>query len=608
VYDKGPYMDLPALATSATASSAASGPPGGAGLVAGVGQASGNVASLNGQPLESRPPVDVDNELDINGLAVEGSADEGTQTRDAAAQEAAPSPQPVAAPEVSEFLTNLEGVWSSSSTDLYGWSMQASLSGFQMSQGDVQFVRTSNNLGSEAFSVAGPSESFSLEALAGSATPFRATSLSSSSGGFSSAPGLAEDLEALRQADSPSRLVTNPALDLGSSAGGASSAFDPSLNNTAGSFSGSNAADFLPSTSAPVTSGAALATPPAASPPAARENPAVPATPAEPDIDTQAPADEDNPEDITAEEPLPPEPPAEPVAFALQTIEVDASTTEVVGTNGNNVLVWDEATVGTASMGQGFNELSAPDSADLTMSYAWADTPVQADLLSGVGIVWDEEFTEVLAFDALSGGWNHLIGGAGSDSLAGNGNANRLNGGEGNDVLVGLAGADTLIGGGGDDLLILESGLVADVAIGGTGNDTFLISPSTDAAFSGNALSQITDFNWQGAEQIVFARSAVLGPLDAELVDLMKSALPVGFEGQSVDAPYWFEGGAVASATAVELGRRVILDTDSEQVRYESFDADLTSWVAEGSVQVTGLIGLSESDGFLLSSKFFDFG
>ena len=59
-----------------------------------------------------------------------------------------------------------------------------------------------------------------------------------------------------------------------------------------------------------------------------------------------------------------------------------------------------------------------------------------------------------------------LIGGAGDD---------RLFGGEGNDTLTGGTGSDFLDGGAGDDTLNVGAG---DTALGGEGNDTFIIDPT----------------------------------------------------------------------------------------------------------------------------------
>ena len=67
-------------------------------------------------------------------------------------------------------------------------------------------------------------------------------------------------------------------------------------------------------------------------------------------------------------------------------------------------------------------------------------------------------------------GFENATGGAGADSLTGDGVANELLGGNGEDVLVGLGGDDTLRGGNGRDRLV---GLLGnDTIIGDAGIDT----------------------------------------------------------------------------------------------------------------------------------------
>lgn len=70
--------------------------------------------------------------------------------------------------------------------------------------------------------------------------------------------------------------------------------------------------------------------------------------------------------------------------------------------------------------------------------------------------------------------WEHVIGGAGSDTLIGNAAANNLAGGGGDDTLTGGTGNDVLAGGDGTDLLV-ESGNVnmtlTNTALTGLGTD-----------------------------------------------------------------------------------------------------------------------------------------
>ena len=78
-----------------------------------------------------------------------------------------------------------------------------------------------------------------------------------------------------------------------------------------------------------------------------------------------------------------------------------------------------------------------------------------------------------------------LFGGAGDDTLLGNGLANALSGGWGNDLLRGGAGNDTLAGGDGDD--VIDGGTGADEMTGGIGNDQFLIDNAGDTAIEAAA-------------------------------------------------------------------------------------------------------------------------
>lgn len=66
----------------------------------------------------------------------------------------------------------------------------------------------------------------------------------------------------------------------------------------------------------------------------------------------------------------------------------------------------------------------------------------------------------------------NAIGGAGNDTLIGNGVANTLTGGNGSDTLNGGAGNDRLNGGAGNDKLTGAAG--RDIMVGGPGNDIYL--------------------------------------------------------------------------------------------------------------------------------------
>ena len=91
--------------------------------------------------------------------------------------------------------------------------------------------------------------------------------------------------------------------------------------------------------------------------------------------------------------------------------------------------------------------------------------------------------------DTLSGIEN-LTGGAGNDTLTGDGNANVLSGADGNDSLSGGGGADTLDGGIGNDTLIGGAG--GDSLVGGAGTDT--------ADYSGSAAPVNVNLTVVGAQ------------------------------------------------------------------------------------------------------------
>jgi Ca2+-binding RTX toxin-like protein len=80
----------------------------------------------------------------------------------------------------------------------------------------------------------------------------------------------------------------------------------------------------------------------------------------------------------------------------------------------------------------------------------------------------------VLLAGICSPGLKNLLGGAGNDSLLGDGLGNRLLGGNGNDTLDGGAGADIMWGGNGDDVFIVGDGDVVQEA-SGEGIDLILL-------------------------------------------------------------------------------------------------------------------------------------
>ncbi|MDF1669127.1 MAG: Hint domain-containing protein [Roseovarius sp.] len=82
--------------------------------------------------------------------------------------------------------------------------------------------------------------------------------------------------------------------------------------------------------------------------------------------------------------------------------------------------------------------------------------------------------------DSLTGGAGNdsVLGGTGDDILEGDAGNDTLEGGAGNDTLTGGTGADSLVGGAGDDVIEVAQG---DIAEGGTGDDTFVLSDLGEA-------------------------------------------------------------------------------------------------------------------------------
>lgn len=114
-----------------------------------------------------------------------------------------------------------------------------------------------------------------------------------------------------------------------------------------------------------------------------------------------------------------------------------------------------------------------PEDDDILMGGAGTDTLAGSaghDTLDGGADA--DVLTGGSGFDALYGGdgADELSGGADADLLSGGDGADLLQGGSGNDALFGDAGQDTLSGGSGDDAL--SGGNGADQMSGGSGNDT----------------------------------------------------------------------------------------------------------------------------------------
>lgn len=144
----------------------------------------------------------------------------------------------------------------------------------------------------------------------------------------------------------------------------------------------------------------------------------------------------------------------------IDTINVLASTSvSVYAGNGNDTVHFD-----TASR---LDVLEGGEGSDW-LDYEKFGTRVVADLSQKNSTTGVARYANTYSF-----GFENVLGGAGKDSLTGDGNHNILVGGDGDDLLVGGdgwdlliggLGADTLIGGAGDDLLIGGTTTFTDLA------------------------------------------------------------------------------------------------------------------------------------------------
>lgn len=103
----------------------------------------------------------------------------------------------------------------------------------------------------------------------------------------------------------------------------------------------------------------------------------------------------------------------------------------------------------------------------------------------------------------------NAVGGAGNDTLVGNGASNYLEGGSGNDTLFGWGGNDMLVGGGGNDRLdgYATSGTEYDQLVGGAGNDTFVLGGNWGVSYQGAGFATIEDWDWTSDYIEVFGSS-----------------------------------------------------------------------------------------------------
>ncbi|MFI9812656.1 calcium-binding protein [Saccharothrix variisporea] len=123
--------------------------------------------------------------------------------------------------------------------------------------------------------------------------------------------------------------------------------------------------------------------------------------------------------------------------------------------------------------GLGDDVLTGGPGADLLDGAADVDVVSYAERVNGVVADLDGSPGDDGApgeHDTILGSVEHLVGGAGDDTLVGSGAPNTLVGGPGDDRLSGLGGADVLVGGAGFDLL--DGGPQVDTCDVGPGGGT----------------------------------------------------------------------------------------------------------------------------------------
>ena len=148
------------------------------------------------------------------------------------------------------------------------------------------------------------------------------------------------------------------------------------------------------------------------------------------------------------------------------TLNGGAGTDSILGGSGHDLL-YGGNDADTLSGGSGNDTLTGGAGLDWASYVELITTQsVTVNLVTGIA-------TGAAGRDLLSGIEN-LLGGAGNDSLLGDGLANRLLGGNGNDTLDGGAGADIMWGGNGDDVFIVGDGDVVQEA-SGEGIDLILL-------------------------------------------------------------------------------------------------------------------------------------
>ncbi|WP_127998020.1 beta strand repeat-containing protein [Piscinibacter defluvii] len=219
-----------------------------------------------------------------------------------------------------------------------------------------------------------------------------------------------------------------------------------------------------------------------------------------------------------------------------------------LGGNGNDLVY---AVLGTdvAAGGDGVDTLD-------TTSYGGN---YLVNLVTGATNFAGESFTE----------FEHLVAGAGNDTLIGTAAGNDITGGTGNDSLDGGAGVDTLRGGSGDDLYIVDA--AGDLVLE-AGNDTAAGADTVRSAVS-QVLSDIAGQSGYGIERVELQGSANLNAtgngLNNVLVGNGGANLLDGGEGSDR-----LEGGAGNDTLRGVIGNDSALGGDGDDLVYASYGTD----------------------------------
>ena len=180
----------------------------------------------------------------------------------------------------------------------------------------------------------------------------------------------------------------------------------------------------------------------------------------------------------------------------LDTLNGTLGNDTLIGGSGNDALLGgagDDAYLFVAATVAGeidtLTELANEGNDQLDLSALASTIAVTANLTNDAALATHTNRTVKTAAAGQAANFEQVVGGAGNDSLTGNGSDNRLDGGAGNDTLTGSGGQDTLIGGAGNDSLL-----------GGVGNDLYVFAVAATAET--DTLRELTD---EGTDRLDFS-------------------------------------------------------------------------------------------------------